>query len=133
VISPIVELARAGLEFAQRAVGHLIPMSFPSSDVPTPALARGGDARYQSDPDAAAECVADGMILVHLVRGTTFRLNHTGKVVWELAKIGRTQAEIVAQMQATWDVPAARLNSDVSAILQALVEARLLEQREETR
>jgi hypothetical protein len=108
-------------------------MACPSSDVPTPTLAPMGNVRYQSDRDVAAQSLADGMILVHLVRGTTFRLNHTGKLVWELAKIGRTQAEIVTQMQANWDVPVGRLNSDVGAVLQRLVDAGLLEPQEGTR
>jgi hypothetical protein len=104
-------------------------MAFSSSDVPTPTLAPTAEVRYQADPDVAAECVGDGMILVHLGRGTTFRLNHTGKLVWELAKLGRTQTEIVAEMQAAWDVPRERLNSDVALVLQELLHEQLLEQR----
>jgi hypothetical protein len=106
-----------------------------SGDAPMPTLAQAvsSDVRYRPDPDVATEAVGDGMMLVHLGRGTTFRLNRTGKVVWELAKTGKSQAEIVSQLQATWDVPAARLDSDVVGILQSLVDARLLEQQGETR
>jgi hypothetical protein len=67
------------------------------------------------------------MVLVHLGKGTTFRLNHTGKRVWELVKEGRSQAEIVTELQAAWSVPAAQLNLDVATLLHQLLRERLLQ------
>src|SRR5262245_15143267 len=56
-----------------------------SDSAPTRA-ASDAQARYCQDPDVATESVGQGMLLVHLGRGTTFRLNHTGRLVWDLIK-----------------------------------------------
>lgn len=103
-------------------------MSLPRSDLAkTVASAISPPSRYFHDPDVATESVGDGMVLVHLGRGTTFRLNHTGRLVWELIGAGRTQAEIVAHIEAAWGVAAAQLNSDVASLLQQLLQAKLLQ------
>ena len=83
--------------------------------------------RFRACPEVAAEALADELVLVHLGRGSTFRLNRTGKRVWELVREGRTAEEMAALLHNAWSVPSGRLEADVRRVLADLVREQLLE------
>lgn len=83
--------------------------------------------RFRVQAGVAAEALGEELVLVHLGRGGTFRLNRTGKRVWELAGAGRTVAEMVVEMQAQWGVSSQCLEADVGRVLADLVREHLLE------
>ena len=63
---------------------------------------------------------------MQLVHGTTFRLNSTGKAIYELAVEGLTAGEVAERLQPVLDVPAARLQHDVGVLIEELVGSGLL-------
>lgn len=85
------------------------------------------ETRFRARLEVAAEALGEELVLVHLGRGSTFRLNRTGKRVWELIQAGRTAGEMVAELQAEWPLSACRLEADVSRVLADLVREQLLE------
>src|SRR5262245_49595013 len=88
---------------------------------------------YRPHADVATEVTGDEMILVHLGRGTTFRLNRTGKIVWESIIAGRTPREIIAHIGQLWSVPAAQLESEVGLLMANLIQSGLVEPVPETK
>jgi Coenzyme PQQ synthesis protein D (PqqD) len=88
-------------------------------------------ARYRHNSGVVTEALGDGLVLVDLDRGTTFRLNRTGKVIWELLRQPRTRAELVGQMHGSWKVASQELERDVTALLTELLNNHLLEAREQ--
>lgn len=84
-----------------------------------------------------AECVsaaASGaaLLLVHLDRGTAYRLNGTARLMWELAAEGRTADEIAGSLAGLLAAPIERLRADAAALLDELAAAALLDPVPET-
>lgn len=73
----------------------------------------------------------DALLVVHLDRGTAFRLNGTARLMWELAALGRTAAEIADSLGGRLGVVRERLRDDAAALLGELERAALLEPRPE--
>lgn len=73
-----------------------------------------------------SERVGEEMVLLHLERGTTFRLNHTGMLVWEAARQGRSYSETTAALAAEFTPAPATLEADVASVLHGLLEHGLL-------
>lgn len=96
-----------------------------AAKTPAPALPTG--MRFRACSAVAAEALGQELVLVHLGRGSTFRLNRTGSQVWALACAGRTIGEIVTQLQARWPGAGGRLGADVSQVLAELVREELLQ------
>jgi hypothetical protein len=117
------EVRDAGLEFVER----LDPVFYVAR---VPAARRASTAaaapRFSRVSDVAAEPVGDELLLVHLVRGTTFRLNRTGRALWELTDEPRTAEQLVDALHARLHVPRERLAADVAPLLAQLVEGALL-------
>jgi hypothetical protein len=81
---------------------------------------------YFSPSDIVAEAVGAELILLDLDQGSAFRLNATGKVVWQLARQARTGAEIARQLAVTFAAPPDQVERDVDRVLGELVRHRLL-------
>ncbi len=64
-------------------------------------------------------------VLLDLASETYFGLNEVGTRVWELLEASRTLGELSSQLQAEYDVEAARAESDVIDLATRLVEAGL--------
>jgi len=72
------------------------------------------------------------MLLVQLTHGTSFRLNGTGRVIWELAITSLTTGEIVEQLKTRFEeIPILNLERDVTALLAELTRYGLLTQHRE--
>jgi Coenzyme PQQ synthesis protein D (PqqD) len=68
----------------------------------------------------------DETVLLHLGTKRYFSLNATGSVVWRALKDRLTEDEMSRELQRQYDVSADRASRSVSALLQALVEQRLV-------
>ena len=77
-------------------------------------------------PQVVARRVADEVVIVQLDRNTIHALNRTGARFWELIVDGRTRSEACEQMLEEFDVPRARLESEVDELLELLVREGLL-------
>lgn len=84
-------------------------------------------ARYRPHSDVATQTAGDGLIVVHLGRGTTFRLNHTGKLVWELAVNGQTADQIITHLTQLWKLPGEQLQAEVGSLFTHCLNAGVLE------
>ncbi len=91
------------------------------------------EQRYRPSADVATEAVADGLLLVQLVEGATYRLNGTGRAIWELAAAGCTTEEIAQRLQARFAVAPERLAADAAALLAELTRSALLKLSDEHR
>jgi hypothetical protein len=87
--------------------------------------------RYRPHADVAVEVVGTELLLVQLARGTTFRLNDTGRAVWDLAVTGLTAAEIAERLSLRLGAAPERLRHDTSQILEELEQSGLLLGRSE--
>lgn len=67
------------------------------------------------------------LVLLTLDRGNAFRLNGSGKLVWELAGQGRGRQDIVERMTITFAAARADIERDVDRLLAELVDNHLLE------
>jgi hypothetical protein len=87
--------------------------------------------RYVASAVVAAEQVGEELLLVHLKTGKTYRVNRTGRLIWELACASCSAGEIVERLQAGFPITPATLEADVTSLLNDLVENGLLELRPE--
>ncbi len=74
----------------------------------------------------------EALLLVHLDRGSAFRLNGTARLMWDLASAGRTADEIAASLAGRLAASTERLRADAAALLDELASAALLEPVPET-
>jgi hypothetical protein len=65
-------------------------------------------------------------VLLHLGTKQYFSLNATGSIVWKGLKDGLELAAIAGELQHRYDVSAERANISVTALVDALVEQRLV-------
>src|SRR6516162_9093729 len=75
-----------------------------------------GGVRYRCLPNIVAEPVGELLILIDMDQGTAFRLNSSGKLVWELVQKEKSTAEIVEQMSGMFRVSREKLASDVALV-----------------
>ena len=79
-------------------------------------------------PDAVAQSPSgDALLVVHLDRGTAFRLNGTARLMWDLAAAGRTADEIAGSLAGRLGAPVERLRADAAALMGELASEALLE------
>ncbi|MBY0525336.1 MAG: PqqD family protein [Gemmataceae bacterium] len=84
-------------------------------------------SRFRVPANVASESMGSELMIVHLGEGTTFRLNHTGKFVWELAGQRHCTKEMVECIRERYPTASNQLEHDVRAVLTELVRHRLLE------
>jgi Coenzyme PQQ synthesis protein D (PqqD) len=97
------------------------------SQIAPVAFALRNDSRFRPTRDVHTELLGEELVLVHLEGGAFFRLNRTGRLVWERARGEETLAEMIQQLQASWRVAEDVVRKDVEAVMVALVEHGLLE------
>jgi hypothetical protein len=73
------------------------------------------------------EALGDDLLLVQLGEGTTFRLNQTGRFVWELAGAGLTMEQISQRLASHFAIPLQQATQDASLLLDDLLKSHLLE------
>ncbi len=78
-------------------------------------------------PSVLTQQAGDDLVLVHARTGSAFRLNATGRILWErLAQGGATQPELVDALAAVFDQPRERLEADVDTLVRELLESELV-------
>jgi hypothetical protein len=79
-----------------------------------------------ANPNVVVQLTNDGAILMDMASGDCFELNRLGAEIWARLGKGESQAELVANVAASYGVPAATVDSDVKALLQLLTQNGLL-------
>lgn len=105
--------------------------SAPASDHRPVPIERAIDlaAHYDPAPGAVVEAVGADLVVLDLERGGAFRLNATGRFVYEELRQGRTPAASARALAARHAVDAARVERDVTDVLGQLLDAGLLAER----
>ena len=83
--------------------------------------------RYRKPEAVSAAASGAALLLVHLDRGTAYRLNGTARLMWDLAAEGRTAEEIAGSLAGRLAAPIERLRADAAALLDDLAALALLE------
>jgi hypothetical protein len=84
--------------------------------------------RFQVSPDVVTRDIDDGLLLVNLTTGLTWRLNQVGAVVCRRLDGATDTVAIVADLERQFDgVTAETLRSDVHALLNELRQQGLVE------
>ncbi|MCC6997947.1 MAG: PqqD family protein [Deltaproteobacteria bacterium] len=82
--------------------------------------------RWARHPDVSAEEVGGELVLAQLAHGSTFRLNGSGRAIYQLVIAGSTAVEIGAALAGQLGAPAERIAADAARLIGELVAARLL-------
>lgn len=86
-------------------------------------------AHYDPAPGAVAEAVGADLVLLDLEHGGAFRLNATGRFVYEELRQGRTPSASASALAMRHKVDAARVECDVTDVIGQLLDAGLLAER----
>ncbi len=114
------EAGEAGLGLADRVGGYFV---FAPHDQSGRAVHR---IRYRRADDVVAEAFGDGLLLINKHQGSTFKLNQSGLMIWELAESGHTASEI-AQALSHNPRSLAPPGHEIHRLVSKLVEGGLLE------
>jgi Coenzyme PQQ synthesis protein D (PqqD) len=90
-------------------------------------VALPGSARFRVCPHVSVQAMPDGLVLLHLDRGTAFRLNATGQIIWDLAAQSQPLDAMVQRLSAAFPVSRGQLERDVAALLADLISHELLD------
>src|SRR5581483_10943007 len=88
---------------------------------------------FRPDPDVVARPAGDELFLVHLTRGHVFRLNRTGKAVWDFLASSPTADQLVASVSAAFSQSPQRVAPDVIELLRQMLDQSLVEAAPEAR
>ncbi len=83
--------------------------------------------RYRPSPRVLSQAVHDELVLLDLDAGTYFGLNAIGARVWEGLARERSLTEVLGELLNVYEVSAARLETDVAALIDDLLERGLLQ------
>mgnify|MGYP001267542498 CR=1 FL=1 len=83
--------------------------------------------RFRKPEAVSAAPAGEALLVVHLDRGTAFRLNGTARLMWDLACEGRTADEIAASLADRLAATPERLRADAAALVAELASQSLLE------
>ena len=84
------------------------------------------DTCFRPAPEATVKSLEDRGVIVDMRTGRCWELNAVGFAMWTLAAEGRSVAETIAAISARYGVSPGTSENDVSAFLQSLVDAGLL-------
>lgn len=88
---------------------------------------RSGE-KYAVCDDVVSETLGREEVLLHVATGTYFQLNATGAIVWQLLKgAPHSRSELVDHVVARVSGVPAGVDSDVEALLGALLAERLIQ------
>ena len=83
-------------------------------------------SRLRVPDEVIVRDLAGEALLVHLGTGTYFGLDATGTRIWHLLAEHGAREAVVARMLEEFDVPEAKLRSDMDALVAQLLERGLL-------
>jgi hypothetical protein len=82
--------------------------------------------RFEPSADALATRVGDEIVLVHTRTDKIYVLNRTGARVWELLGDAPDRGQLAARLAEEFDATPDQLTGEVDALIDALVEGRLI-------
>jgi hypothetical protein len=82
-------------------------------------------------PDQVSSDLAGEAVILNLLSGTYFGLNEVGASIWALLQAEQTFASICDAIQMEYEVDRATCEQDVTALLQELQAAQLIEERDD--
>ena len=88
-------------------------------------------SRFEPSADALATRVGDEIVLVHTRTDKIYVLNRTGARVWELLGAALDRREVAGQLADEFEAGPDETAREVDALIEALVEGRLLVGRQE--
>ncbi len=88
-------------------------------------------SRFQPSEDALATRVGDEIVLVHTRTDKIYVLNKTGARVWELLGAALARGEVAGRLADEFDAARDEIAREVDALIGALVEGRLLVERQD--
>ncbi|MFT5390086.1 MAG: hypothetical protein ACI8PT_000269 [Gammaproteobacteria bacterium] len=84
------------------------------------------DSQVTVDPRQASSVVGAEVVILDLANGAYFGLEAVGMRVWELLAVGTSVRAVLDVLLAEYDVDAQTCEQDLLALLQALVEKKLV-------
>jgi len=77
-------------------------------------------------PDVKASRHADGMVLIHLGKGTVFSANRVGAMIWNGALERRSFDQVTASISSEFHIPSQTARQDAAEFLAELAAEGLL-------
>ncbi len=97
----------------------------------TAAISSHSSTRFRHTKGVVGTRQCDTTVLLDVNGGRYYTLNEVGGRIWELVGEGASVAEIVDRLGGEFDAPAERLTLDAIALIQRMLEARLVERSEQ--
>jgi len=79
-----------------------------------------------SQEEIAAQIFDDETVIMRLSDGAYFNMNTVGGVVWEMVEDDRTLEEVIGGVVRRYDVSSEQAQSDVQALVEQLIQAKLV-------
>ncbi len=86
-----------------------------------------GHVRFQLRSDVATHDIDEGLLVVNLETGKTWKLNHVGAAVCRGIERGTDLAQIAAELSDKYRVAAMTVRKDVDALVENLRQEGLVE------
>jgi hypothetical protein len=84
------------------------------------------EAKLQPSDSVVAREVGGELVLMDLASGTYFGLEGIGGQLWQAIEEGRPLGAVLEQLEGEYDVSPERLREDASALINQLIEQRLV-------
>jgi hypothetical protein len=110
-----------------RLMDRLTRPAAPPAATPGPELESFHRLSLRPHPDVVSRQTGDEFFLVHLSGGSVYRLNRTGRLVWELLGTTPSAGEIARQVGSAYARSPDEVAPDVQALLRDLARNSLLE------
>lgn len=85
------------------------------------------NAKWRRVTDLPFQRLDDETLIVDPAERKAYLLNETASRVWELCALPRTIDDLVAGLESDYDVPAAQLRREVTALINHFLDNHLLE------
>jgi hypothetical protein len=82
---------------------------------------------WRPHPDVVGRRTDRAVVLVHVSANQIFELNETGARIWELISQGQSSTAVVQALTHEFEVSEAQAHEELTALVQALTAAGLLE------
>jgi len=92
----------------------------------TPSQRSPGQSGFHIAPDVKASLHPDGVVLIHLGKGTVFSANRVGAMIWNGATEGRSLNQVAASISAEFHIPPQTVQEDATEFLAQLAAEGLL-------
>src|SRR5580658_3070989 len=79
-----------------------------------------GHSGFHVAPNVKASVHSDGVVLIHLDKGTVFSANRVGAMIWNGAAEGRSLNQVAASISAEFHLPPQTVQEDATEFLAQL-------------